>query len=106
MFERAIQRQNAWDNTTGGKSEAGSGSLRRTAVVFMDEAGLPEEAKESLKVLHYYLDDPNVAFVAISNRPLDAAKMNRCVPAVILCAYMACVSSGRSGSSVAHHACL
>ena len=25
-------------------------------VVFMDEAGLPEEKMESLKVLHYYLD--------------------------------------------------
>ena len=85
MFERAIQRQNAWDNATGGKSEAGSGSLRRTAVVFMDEAGLPEEAKESLKVLHYYLDDPSVAFVAITNRPLDAAKMNRYVQLLLTC---------------------
>lgn len=77
MFERAIQRQTAWDNNHSKSDDMSMGSLRRTAVVFMDEAGLPEEAKESLKVLHYYLDDPQVAFVAITNRPLDAAKMNR-----------------------------
>ncbi len=78
VFERAIQRQNGWASTHSGKSDdSAANNLRRTAVVFMDEAGLPEEAKESLKVLHYYLDDPSVAFVAISNRPLDAAKMNR-----------------------------
>ena len=75
MFDRAIQRQTGWDSAHG-RHDA---SLRRAAVVFMDEAGLPGEAKESLKVLHYYLDDPQVCFVAISNRPLDAAKMNRCV---------------------------
>lgn len=71
VFRRAIQRQGTWDNSHNG------GAVRRTALVFMDEAGLPEDAKESLKVLHYYLDDPAVAFVAITNRPLDAAKMNR-----------------------------
>eukprot|EP00979_Chaetoceros_neogracilis_P011770 scaffold2972_cov257-Chaetoceros_neogracile.AAC.18 len=50
----------------------------------MDEAGLPEESKESLKVLHYYLEGhmsikAKVAFVAITNHVLDAAKSNRCV---------------------------
>ena len=49
------------------------------SVVLMDEAGLPEESHESLKVLHYYLDDQVVAFVGISNHILDAAKMNRAV---------------------------
>eukprot|EP01039_Chlorochromonas_danica_P016120 gene16120-19039_t len=49
----------------------------------MDEAGLPEEGKESLKVLHYYLEDhtkvaAKVGLVAISNHILDAAKSNRC----------------------------
>jgi hemicentin len=107
VFERAIQRQNGWASTHSGKSDdSASNSLRRSAVVFMDEAGLPEEAKESLKVLHYYLDDPNVAFVAISNRPLDAAKMNRCVLVVMLCAHVAYVPSIRSGISVAHRVCL
>ncbi len=48
-------------------------------VVFMDEAGLPEERHESLKVLHYYLDTQEVSFVAISNHVLDAAKTNRAV---------------------------
>ncbi len=48
-------------------------------VVFMDEAGLPEESRESLKVLHYYLDRQEVPFVGISNYILDAAKTNRAV---------------------------
>ena len=48
-------------------------------VVFMDEAGLPEEKYESLKVLHQYLDSNIVSFVAITNRALDAAKSNRAV---------------------------
>jgi hypothetical protein len=47
-------------------------------------AGLPEEEKESLKVLHYLLEGhmsakADVGFVAISNHILDAAKSNRCV---------------------------
>ena len=45
----------------------------------MDEAGLPEESHESLKVLHYHLDQQEVAFVAITNHILDAAKTNRAV---------------------------
>ena len=48
-------------------------------VVFMDEAGLPEERHESLKVLHYHLDKQVVSFVAITNHVLDAAKTNRAV---------------------------
>ena len=48
-------------------------------VVFMDEAGLPEESHESLKVLHYHLDRQEVSFVAITNHVLDAAKTNRAV---------------------------
>ena len=48
-------------------------------VVFMDEAGLPEEKLESLKVLHYHLDKQEVSFVAVSNHILDAAKTNRAI---------------------------
>jgi hypothetical protein len=48
-------------------------------VVFMDEAGLPEERHEPLKVLHYHLDKQEVSFVAITNHILDAAKTNRAV---------------------------
>jgi len=48
-------------------------------VVFMDEAGLPEEKLESLKVLHYHLDKQEVSFVAISNHILVASKTNRAV---------------------------
>lgn len=73
VFERAIQRQ-AKANRDGAKSKC---------FVFMDEAGLPEEGRESLKVLHYYLEDhmavdAQVGFVAITNHLLDAAKSNRC----------------------------
>ena len=68
VFERAKGRQDSFVN-----------SQERHCVVFMDEAGLPEESRESLKALHYYLDNPSVAFVGISNHVLDAAKTNRCV---------------------------
>lgn len=56
-----------------------TGKTPSNSVVFMDEAGLPEKAHESLKVLHYYLEHPEVSFVAITNHPLDAAKTNRAV---------------------------
>jgi len=56
-------------------------SKEHKCLVVMDEAGLPEESKESLKVLHYYLErhmsiKAKVAFVAITNHALDAAKSN------------------------------
>ena len=72
VFEQAAQRQERVDIE------------KHRCVVFMDEAGLPEEERESLKVLHYLLEDhmsakPKVGFVAISNHILDAAKSNRCI---------------------------
>ena len=69
VFSRAITRQ---------KNNA-QFSLPIKCVVFMDEAGLPEQSHESLKILHYHLDKPEVSFVAISNTVLDAAKTNRAV---------------------------
>ena len=69
VFSRAINRQ---------RSHAKS-SLPIYCVVLMDEAGLPEESHESLKVLHYHLDKQEISFVAISNHVLDAAKTNRAV---------------------------
>ena len=70
VFKRAEDKQ----RTTHGDT---------ACFVFMDEAGLPEEQRESLKVLHYYLEDhmsrpAKVGFVAITNHALDAAKSNRC----------------------------
>lgn len=53
--------------------------LNSYCVVFMDEAGLPEESHESLKVLHFHLDKQEVSFVAITNHVLDAAKTNRAI---------------------------
>ena len=69
VFKIAIKRQDTHDEA----------NLKVFSVVFMDEAGLPEESHESMKVLHYYLDRPKVSFVAISNHILDAAKSNRAI---------------------------
>ncbi len=69
IFERAINRQHILETI----------QVPVKCVVFMDEAGLPEEKGESLKILHYYLDKQEVSFVAISNHVLDAAKTNRAV---------------------------
>ena len=69
VFSRAINRQRSHAKVP----------LPVYCVVFMDEAGLPEERHESLKALHYYLDSQEVSFVAISNHVLDAAKTNRSV---------------------------
>ena len=68
-FKKAINRQHSLAKV----------HLPIVCVVFMDEAGLPEEKLESLKVLHYYLDKQEVSFVAISNDILDASKTNRAV---------------------------
>jgi len=72
VFEKAIQRQRKVN------------PCNQKCVVFMDEAGLPEENRESMKVLHYFLEGhmsakAAVGFVAITNHVLDAAKSNRCV---------------------------
>ena len=67
VFAHAIYRQNSHKQ------------FNILSVVFMDEAGLPEESHESLKVLHPYLDKQEVSFVAITNHILDAAKTNRAV---------------------------
>ena len=69
LFNQAIQRQKIYDTS----------SVPTYCVVYMDEAGLPEEQRESLKVLHYFLDRREVSFVAISNHALDAAKTNRAI---------------------------
>ena len=69
IFSHAIKRQRSHFKF----------NLSIYCVVFMDEAGLPEESHESLKVLHYYLDRQEVSFVAITNHMLDAAKTNRAV---------------------------
>ena len=71
-FDRAINTQKCVDKE------------KVQCIVFMDEAGLPEEQRESLKVLHYYTGGhmstkADVAFVAVSNHVLDAAKSNRVI---------------------------
>jgi hypothetical protein len=56
--------------------------------VFLDEASLPDEKKMILKVLHPYLDECKVAFVAVANTAFDAAKANR-----MICIYRSIPSS-------------
>ena len=73
VFTRAINRQSTY---------AGF-ALPIKCVVLMDEAGLPEESLESLKALHYHLDQQDVSFVAITNHILDAANSNRAISLVV-----------------------
>uniref|UniRef100_A0A7R9YEM9 AAA+ ATPase domain-containing protein n=1 Tax=Pinguiococcus pyrenoidosus TaxID=172671 RepID=A0A7R9YEM9_9STRA len=70
VFERARARQERVDQKQ---------VQNYRHVVFLDEAGLPEAKRESLKVLHYYLDHPSTSFVASSNARPDAAKANRAI---------------------------
>lgn len=53
VFHRAITRQKAF----------AKGGINNQAVVLMDEAGIPEYTHESLKVLHYFLDKPEVSIL-------------------------------------------
>ena len=69
VFSRAINRQRSHHQF----------NIKIKCVVFMDEAGLPEESHESLKALHPHLDKKEVSFVAITNHALDAAKTNRAI---------------------------
>ncbi|CAF2108222.1 unnamed protein product [Rotaria magnacalcarata] len=69
MFERAIKREQQYKQNR----------IDTRCVVFLDEASLPDEKKMVLKVLHPYLDECNVAFVAIANKSFDAANANRMI---------------------------
>ena len=53
--------------------------MSNRCVVFLDEASLPDEKKMVLKVLHPYLDECKVAFVAVANKSFDAANANRMI---------------------------
>ncbi|CAF4843259.1 unnamed protein product, partial [Rotaria sp. Silwood1] len=67
VFERAIKREQQYQQN----------HMAIRCVVFLDEASLPDENKMVLKVLHQYLDECTVAFVAIANKSFDAANANR-----------------------------
>jgi hypothetical protein len=45
----------------------------------LDEASLPDEKKMVLKVLHPYLDECKVSFVAVANKSFDPANANRMI---------------------------
>ncbi|CAF1683350.1 unnamed protein product, partial [Rotaria magnacalcarata] len=69
VFDRAIQREEQYRQIR----------IDRRCVVFLDEASLPDENKMILKVLHPYLDECQVSFVAIANKSFDAANANRMI---------------------------
>ncbi|CAF1625327.1 unnamed protein product, partial [Adineta ricciae] len=69
IFERAIKREQHYEQNR----------MNTRCVVFLDEASLPDEKKMVLKVLHPYLDECKVAFVAVANRAFDAANANRMI---------------------------
>lgn len=61
------------------QADAERSRSRRQCAILFDEVGLTRNARQPLKALHYYLDHPRVAFLGISNRLLDPARMNRAV---------------------------
>jgi len=75
IFRSAKERQLQFEQGR----KAGSDSSDQICCVTLDEAGLPNEDKQPLKVLHYYLENPIVSSVILTNSILDAAKTNRTV---------------------------
>ena len=71
--------QTVFKIATDNQRQYNKAGLNTYSIVMLDEAGLPEESHESLKVLHYHLDQKEISFLAISNHVLDAAKSNRAV---------------------------
>ena len=69
-FQKAEKRQESYL----GQTESSTRCL-----VFLDEAGLPKEKLMVLKIIHPFLDNPKISFVAISNFAFDAANTNRMV---------------------------
>ncbi|CAF1573843.1 unnamed protein product [Rotaria sp. Silwood1] len=69
VFDRAIQREQQYKQYR----------MNTRCVVFLDKASLPDEKKMVLKVLHSYLDECKVAFIAVANKPFDAANANRMI---------------------------
>ncbi|CAM4768543.1 unnamed protein product [Rotaria magnacalcarata] len=69
VFDRAIQREQQYKQYR----------MNTRCVVFLDEASLPDEKKMILKVLHPYLDECKVSFIAVANKSFDAANSNRMI---------------------------
>ncbi|CAF1180009.1 unnamed protein product [Adineta steineri] len=69
VFDRAIKREQQYEQN----------GINTRCTVFLDEASLPDEKKMILKVLHPYLDECKVAFVAVANKAFDAANANRMI---------------------------
>ncbi|CAF3288496.1 unnamed protein product [Rotaria sp. Silwood2] len=69
ILDRAIKREQHYEQNR----------METRCVVFLDEASLPDEKKMVLKVLHPYLDECKVAFVAVANKSFDAANANRMI---------------------------
>ncbi|CAF1310983.1 unnamed protein product, partial [Rotaria sp. Silwood1] len=89
VFDRAIKREVQYRQIR----------IDRQCVVFLDEASLPDEKKMVLKVLHHYLDECQVSFIAIANKSFDAANANR-----MICVYRSLPSE--SDQQVLAYGCL
>ncbi|CAF2053256.1 unnamed protein product, partial [Rotaria magnacalcarata] len=89
IFERALKREQQYEQNR----------MNTRCVVFLDEASLPDEKKMVLKVLHPYLDECKVAFVAIANKSFDAANANR-----MICIYRSLPS--RDDQNILAYGCL
>ena len=75
VYDNAITRQHSFD--TAAEEGKSNNIEHQRVVVLLDEAGLPDEDKAPLKILHYVLDHPQVSTIILSNTILDAAKTNR-----------------------------
>ncbi|CAF4458950.1 unnamed protein product [Rotaria sp. Silwood2] len=71
----------------------------RRVVYFLDEGSLRDEKKMVLKVLHSYLDEYKVVFVAVVNKPFDVANVNR-----MICIYRSLLS--KDNKKILKYACL
>ncbi|CAF3864491.1 unnamed protein product [Rotaria sp. Silwood1] len=89
ILDRAIKREQHYEQNR----------MKTRCVVFLDEASLPDEKKMVLKVLHPYLDDCKVAFVAVANKSFDAANANR-----MICIYRSLPS--RTDQHILAYGCL
>eukprot|EP00117_Sycon_ciliatum_P014817 scpid610/ scgid14919/ Putative uncharacterized transmembrane protein DDB_G0290641 len=79
LFNVAIKRQRFYDKQQLPAYTALLTDKRPKVTVFIDEAGLlnVRQNRMVMKVLHPYLDEPEVSFVTMSNHWFDAANTNR-----------------------------
>jgi hypothetical protein len=78
-FQTAISAQLKVDQVSASYGIINDVKLSIARVLFFDEVGLTSSNRQPLKVLHFYLDKPQIGFVGVSNKILDPARMNRAI---------------------------